>query len=115
MLSQINGLVAEYVVDSNRDILILAPEKDKNILPDSVAINGWINTISKEKLMAYSDDQISVPLLAVLPKGGRIESSKKIDSLGIHEFLLSNGARVILKPTPFKNDEIQFGGFCSRR
>jgi zinc protease len=33
---------------------------------------------------------------------------KKIVSLGVTEWKLSNGARVILKPTDFKNDEILF-------
>ncbi len=46
--------------------------------------------------------------MAEKPQKGRIMLSKKNDALGVTEMTLSNGAKVILKSTDFKNDEILF-------
>ena len=48
------------------------------------------------------------PLLDPLPAPGKIASTTTIESLGITEWRLSNGARVVLKPTDFKADEVLF-------
>ncbi|MBI9055701.1 MAG: insulinase family protein [Bacteroidales bacterium] len=41
---------------------------------------------------------------------GKVVSEKYIEKYGITEWVLSNGAKVVLKPTTFKNDEILFTG-----
>ena len=45
-------------------------------------------------------------LLAKEPVAGKIVDEKKVPELGVTELTLSNGAKVILKPTTFKNNEI---------
>src|SRR5690606_3546780 len=42
---------------------------------------------------------------------GKIVSEKKIDAIGVTELTLSNGIKVLLKPTDFKNDQIIFSSF----
>ena len=41
-----------------------------------------------------------------MPKAGKIKKETKNDTFGYTELLLSNGAKVILKKTDFKDDEI---------
>ena len=43
----------------------------------------------------------------------RLVSERKIDSIGVTEWRLSNGSLVVLKPTDFKNDEILFSAFSN--
>ena len=57
------------------------------------------------------DAVTSQPLLASLPSPGKVASKKEIKELGAWEWILSNGIRVVLKPTDFKNDEILFGAY----
>jgi zinc protease len=45
------------------------------------------------------------------PTPGKIVSEKKVEATGVTELTLSNGAKVILKPTDFKNDEIVMTSF----
>jgi zinc protease len=45
------------------------------------------------------------------PKAGKIKKVTTNDQLGTTEWLLSNGVRVVIKPTAFKQDEILFHGF----
>ncbi len=110
-LDEINGLAKEYIRDQNRSILILAPEKDKNTLPDSATVANWINEINQTKLTAFTDEVNNKPLLAVLPVAGKVISDKPVPAIGVSIITLSNGIRVILKPTDFKNDEIRFAAF----
>ena len=52
-------------------------------------------------------------MVSNLPVPGKVVEEKKIASLGVTEWKLSNGARVVLKPTDFKNDEILFSAYCN--
>lgn len=59
---------------------------------------------------AYVDEVITDPLIEKLPKPGKIKAQSE-GKFGTTELLLSNGVRVIVKPTDFKADEIRFTAF----
>ena len=63
------------------------------------------------KLVPYADKVSNEPLISDQLTGGHISHENKIEKLGITELTLSNGVKVILKPTDFKNDEIRFKAF----
>lgn len=110
-LQDVNQLSKTYITDVNRDVIIMGPEKDKDSLPTESIVNGWINNVKQENVSAYVDQVSDKPLLSAKLNGGKISSEKKIAELGITELSLSNGIRVFLKPTDFKNDEISFSAF----
>ena len=112
-LEQINSLVNEYIRDEDRDILILAADKDKSSLPDSISVINWINQISAEKMTAYADAVIDQPLISENIIPGKTVDSKTNAKLGTTELKLSNRVKVVLKPTDFKNDEIRFLGMSA--
>jgi zinc protease len=58
-------------------------------------------------------DPPSPPLLAATPAPGRIVATREIASLGVSEWTLGNGIKVIAKPTDFKRDEVLFTSFRS--
>ncbi|MEJ6982484.1 insulinase family protein [Pedobacter sp. P351] len=110
-LGEINALAKKYLVDKNRDVLIMAPEKDAASLPTEATVNKWLSEAKNDKLTAYVDQVSDKPLLEVKPKAGKVISEKNIKEIGVSELTLSNGIKVILKPTDFKNDEINFNAF----
>jgi len=61
--------------------------------------------------MAYSDETSNEPLMKTLPVAGKVISEKKIPEVDAVEWTLSNGSKVVLKQTDFKDDEIRFTGF----
>jgi zinc protease len=67
-----------------------------------------IAAVSGRPLDAYVDTVSTQPLLELLPSPGRIATASTNELLGITEWRLSNGVRVVLKPTTFKEDEIVF-------
>jgi len=111
-LNEVNDLAKEYIKATNRDILIMAPDKDKDSLPNEAKVNNWLKAVNDEPLMPYQDKVSSQPLLSKAPVPGKIISEQRNDTLNITTLTLSNGIKVLLKPTDFKNDEITFSAFA---
>nr|WP_295921679.1 M16 family metallopeptidase [uncultured Dyadobacter sp.] len=104
-LGEINDLAKKYITDQNRAVVILAPEESKDALPTEAEIRTMLDEESKD-VAAYVDEVVSLPLLQTEPVPGKVKAEKTLDKLGVTELTLSNGVRVLLKPTDFKNDEI---------
>lgn len=110
-LDDINSLAAKLIKPSNRIIVVNAPEKEGVVLPDEAAILAYASQTDNAVIQPYIDKLASAELMKELPKRGKIVKEKKIEEIGAVELKLSNGATVLLKPTTFKNDEIQLAGF----
>lgn len=109
-LDQVNALAKTLITPDNRILIIQAPDKDKNNLPTET---GLLNAFSKagKDIRPYVDQTVNKPLIAKAPVAGKIVEEKKAEDSGTTEWLLSNGIRVVLKPTDFKNDQIIFSSF----
>ena len=110
-LEDVNALSTQYYTDSNRDILLLAPDKDKSTLPDENMVNDWLAAVKASNIAPYDDDIQEIPLLGELPQAGAVTKRKNKPELGITELILDNGLKVVLKSTDFKNDEINMAAF----
>lgn len=110
-LEDVNKLASEYYTDKNRDILILAPENQKENLPSENIVLQWMDDVSSSELTPYNDGVSGKALMSKIPAAGKILKEKEIKSLGIKELTLSNGIKVVLKQTDFKNDEIRFSSY----
>lgn len=110
-LSDVNNLAKRYITDLNRDVVIMGPEKEKANLPDEPTVEKWISSVKQSEVTAYVDQVSDKPLMAKKPLAGKVISESKTPEIGVTELKLSNGVKVILKPTDFKNDEIGFTAF----
>lgn len=104
----IHLLAQSLFKNTDRSIFITAPATEKDNLPAEATFNAWIADIAKQDIAPYTDAAENNALLAALPVSGKVISENKIAELGITEWQLSNGAKVIIKPTNFKNDELHF-------
>ncbi|MCO5950671.1 M16 family metallopeptidase [Mucilaginibacter flavidus] len=109
-LAELNGMAGKFVSDQNRVIIVEAPESEKDKLPNEKTILDWIANAGKG-VTAYVDNTSDKPLLDQLPKAGKITETKADSLIGITTFTLSNGAKVVLKPTKFKNDQVLINGY----
>ncbi|HZK96006.1 MAG TPA: insulinase family protein [Prolixibacteraceae bacterium] len=110
-LDEVNRVVKKYLVDVNRDIIILGPDKEAANLPTETVVDGWVSDVQKSEIAAYVDNVSDKPLLEKKPVAGKVVAEKKLDGIGVVELTLNNGVKVNLKPTDFKNDEISFQAF----
>ncbi len=109
-LEEMNSLAGKFVSDQNRVIIVEAPENEKDKLPNEKTILDWIGDAGKN-VTAYVDNTSDKPLLAKLPTVGKITDEKADSLIGITTLTLSNGVKVILKPTKFKNDQVLINGY----
>lgn len=105
-LKEINSIAEKYVGDVNQMILITGPEKESVKLPSEADILATIAEVKKMKIEPYKDQLPTKPLIEKVPSKGKIKSKKENADLGVSEWILSNGVKVILKSTDFKQDEI---------
>lgn len=110
-INEVNNIANMLMTDKNRVILINAPEQARSVLPDEDQLTALLKQIDEQKVEAYVDEVSDKPLMSKVPEPSKIKKEKKYPDTGIIEWRLSNGIRVILKPTDFKNDEIKFQGF----
>ena len=68
-------------------------------------------TIEASELEPFVDRTLDAPLLPEAPVPGEVVKESAIAELGVTEWLLENGVRVILKPTDFKNDQVLLSAF----
>ncbi|MBE7178404.1 MAG: insulinase family protein, partial [Mucilaginibacter polytrichastri] len=109
-LKDVNALAGTFISDKNRVVIVTAPEKDKASLPTEQTLLSWISAAG-EGVKAYVDDVSDKPLLDKVPAPGKVSAEKKIDKISTVELTLSNGIKVFLKPTDFKNDQILLNGY----
>jgi zinc protease len=110
-LDDVNRLPAALMTPRNRVVSISGPQKEGLALPTAAELAAVLDSAASLSLTAYEDIASNVPLIATLPKPGRITKERVERELGIVRWTLSNGATVVLKPTDFKNDEILLTAF----
>jgi zinc protease len=106
-VEEVNSLIKGWIKPTDRDVVILSPEADKPKQPTESQVLASLNK-PINNLTAYVDKVSNSPLLQQEPVAGKVVEEKKYDALGATVWTLSNGAKVVLKPTDFKNDEIVF-------
>jgi zinc protease len=110
-IAEVNALAKDWVPDGNRVVVVSAPEKDGVAPPDESKLESAIASAARADLKPYSDTSATGALLENVPAAGSVTKTTTKESFGITEWELSNGVRVVMKPTKFKDDEIQMRAF----
>ncbi len=105
-LDETNRLAKEWMTERNRVIMVNAPEKAGAGVPGEKELLAVLEEVKRDEIAPYEDTTTDAPLLPDMPEPGEIVSKRTIEAAGVTEWTLSNGARVVLKPTAFKEDEI---------
>jgi zinc protease len=114
-LEEVNEIAREWISDENRVILAASPEKEGVTVPDELALAAVFGAAQTASIEPWEDTDSDRPLLAAEPTPGSVTAREEIPELGVEIWelgveiwSLSNGARLILKPTDFKDDEVLF-------
>lgn len=111
-LKDINTALNRFLLSKDVDVLVAAPEKDKATMPTEQNIQQWMEEVNKENLLPFVDDSKAGTLMAVKPEAGKVIKKEITTALDVTTLTLSNGVKVVLKPTTFKNDQITYTAFC---
>ena len=110
-VDMLNQIAQNMVTDENLIISFQAPEDKNVILPTEKEAVEYLAAVKTEEIEAPVEEAIRENLVETAPKAGKIKKTAYNETLGVTEWTLSNGVRVVVKPTEFKQDEILFYAF----
>lgn len=112
-IEAINQLLPQLVTEDNRVFMAFLPENDKQIIPTEDQLEAAIASVDDEEIEPYKDEMKAEPLIPALPTPGKVVSTKDLKLWDATEWTLSNGVKVIVKPTKFKDNEIVFTAYAN--
>ena len=110
-LEAINAFAAQLIREDNLVITLTAPQKEGETLPTEEELLAMYNKACAMEVEAYEEEVFDGPMIAKLPKAGKVKSEKFNEKFGTTEWTLSNGMKVIFKQTTFKDDEIRMSAY----
>jgi zinc protease len=110
-INTINNIAKQFITDQNVIVSIMAPDNDVVQVPTQKQVLEMLQQVKSAEIEAPVEEEISANLVKKEPKIGKIKSINQNKSLGTTEWILSNGIKVIFKPTEFKQDEIRMSAF----
>ncbi len=106
-LDEVNKVAKEWASGS-RVVLVNAPKKPGLVLPSETQLAAAMKTASGADIKPYVDVSGTQALMDRPPQPGSVVSSTTKGRFGLTEWELSNGTKVVLMPTTFKEDEVIF-------
>jgi len=106
-LDEVNKVAKDWTGGS-RVVLVNAPQKPGVAVPDAAKLAAAIKTATEVDVKPYVEVAAGLSLLDQLPKPGSVVDTNTRAAFGVTEWELSNGVRVVLKPTDFRKDEVVF-------
>lgn len=106
-ISNVNQIAQKYLGSTGIVYAVFGPEKEGLTYPSNEELANELSLTKSLELTPFQDSVSNEPLVSAKIKPGKIK--KEISGLvtGTTEWTLSNGIKVIFKPTKFKDDEIR--------
>jgi zinc protease len=108
-IAEINELAQTWAARKDRVLEAAGASRDK--MPTGDELLAVAAAVAKEDVQPWEDKAASATLMAEAPTPGTIVDRKTLDALGVSVWTLGNGAKVVVKRTDFKNDEVLFEAF----
>ena len=107
-IEYINQVLPELINLDGKNLVVANynQEKEGAVYPTKEELMAAVTAAENAPLEAYVDNVKQEPLMAKLPKKGKIVKETYNETLGYKDLELSNGVHVQLKSTDFKKDEI---------
>ncbi len=109
----INQTMSQAITLDNRVLMVLCPEAEGMTNPTEQQLADALASVDAESIEAFVDEVKSEPLIPSDPVAGTVTSTVNNEKWGTTEWTLSNGAKVIIKSTKFKEDEILFTAYAN--
>ena len=107
-LETVNELMKSFFEDkdSNMVVLNMNQEKEGAVYPTEASLKKAVDEARATLVEPYVDNVKNEPLITKMPKAGKIVKEVPGKKFDYKELTLSNGAKVILKHTDLKKDQV---------
>ncbi|MCX6270109.1 MAG: insulinase family protein [Bacteroidetes bacterium] len=112
-LDEVNNEAKKYVRDDNMIVTVTGPEKEGITVPTEQEIKKVLAAYKSAKIDPYVDNMAGKKLIEKDPVPGKVVKTSANKDLGTTEWVLSNGMRIIFKPTDIKEDELLIKGYSA--
>lgn len=109
-LEAVNSM-AEALIHPNPTVAISGPQKEGIHIPSEEEVLATLAGQATLAIEAPVEEKIDTELVKKAPRKGKIKAIKQNEEFGFTEFTLSNGIKVVIRPTEFKADEILMQAF----
>lgn len=108
-IEAINMGVKELIPQGDKNLVVLNANQESAevAIPTTDDMAQAVSSARSANVEAYVDNAKDEPLIANLPAPGKIVKETPGKKFGYTELTLSNGAKVILKKTDYKADEVR--------
>ena len=105
----INMVIPKLINTTGKNLVVMNfnQEKDGAVYPTPEGLKAAVDAGLNAQVEAFVDNVKQEPLISKMPKKGKIKKESYNSQFDYKELELSNGARVILKKTDFKENEIE--------
>lgn len=107
-IQEVNAITDLFKNEKNRFTYVMGPEGNATLPSDQAILAMLDSKAGDASIKPYEEKAIASSLLTSMPKPGKVVSDKINSALGSRELVLSNGVKVSLKVTDFKNDQVLF-------
>ena len=105
-LAEVNALVRQWISDRDVVVALSAPQRDSVPLPSERDLLAVLASVNARQVDPYVETAASATIAERPATPGRVVTRDSIPEIGVTRWTLSNGVRVILKPTTFKADQV---------
>jgi len=103
---EVAASAAQWNAEANRVVLVSMSAAVDVAVPTEAMLRRTLAEVEAETIEPYIDAALDGQLVEPPPSPGRIVHESTVPELGLTVWELSNGVRVKVKPTDFKNDEV---------
>ncbi|SFU85768.1 M16 family metallopeptidase [Pseudoduganella namucuonensis] len=109
-LDEVNAAMRKAVPSGQPKLVVyMGSDKAETPVPKGEELLAAVNAAEAAPVKAQEEKVYATQLMDTPPKAGTIVKETVDKALGTTELVLSNGVRVVLKPTDFKNDQVLMG------
>jgi len=111
-LTELNSMIKDLVNTNSVVVTLSALDSPDLKVPTDNELKLLYYMAKQIPYDAYVDKTVDEPLMAKIPKPGKVIKEETIKEIDAVKWTLSNGAEVYLKKTDFKNDEILMNAYA---
>ena len=104
----INGALTQLITDDNLVITFQCPKKEGLAIPTEAELLAAYNEVKASEIEANAEEQIDSQFIDPSTlKGGKVKKTREL-AHGVKEWTLSNGVKVAVLHTDYKDDQVLF-------
>jgi len=90
----------------NLAVILFAPAAEASHLPDRARIVALLDSVQHATIPLHAGTSSTAQLFLARPASGHVTRQRSLATVGVTEWMLSNGMRVLFKPTRFAGEEL---------